>query len=175
VVVLDLVLPDAYGLDLLAWLRSKRNNTPVLITTARDAISDRIRGLDSGADDYLIKPFEIEELYARLRSLVRRLNDRADTVLILGDISLDPASHQVLRDGVQLDLSPKEFMLLKLLMENAGKFLTKSRIIESIYNWDDEIKSNTAEVYISTLRKKIGKERIRMMRNIGYRMEKPAH
>ncbi|TQV78172.1 response regulator [Exilibacterium tricleocarpae] len=170
-ILLDLVLPDAFGLDLLEELRGTGNKTPILVVTARDAISDRVKGLDRGADDYIIKPFDIEELFARLRSLERRLGDRAASVLTFADISLDPASHQVMKDGVSIELPQKEFMILQLLMENSGRFVSKTKIVESIYSWDEEVGSNTVEVYISALRKKFGKDKIKMLRNIGYRLE----
>jgi len=171
-ILLDLMLPDANGLDLLTELRKSGKLVPVLIMTARDAIDDRIKGLDFGADDYLVKPFDVDELFARLRSLIRRSKDRAELELVYQDIILNPGTHMVTRHGEPQQLSAKEFMVLRVLLENLGRFISKAKLAEAIYGWDSEVESNTVEVYISSLRKKLGKDLIVMMRNIGYRINK---
>lgn len=171
-ILLDLNLPDKYGLDLLSDLRARKDQTPVIVVTARDQIDDRIQGLDTGADDYMVKPFDINEVFARLRSITRRANQRTESVIVFEDISLDPATHMMSIADENTLLKNREFMVLQLLMDNAGKFVSKDDIRESIYDWDDEIGSNAVEVHISNLRKKIGKNRIKMLRNIGYRLEK---
>lgn len=170
-ILLDLNLPDGYGLEVLSRFRSNKIDTPVIIITARDAIEERIKGLDAGADDYIIKPFDIKEIFARLRSLNRRLGKRSESVIAFSDMRLDPASHTVSIGNDSILLKNKEFMLLQLLIENAERFVSKERIKESLYSWDEDIGSNTVEMHISNLRKKIGKNRIKMLRNIGYRLE----
>lgn len=169
--VLDLGLPDRSGLSVLKELRNRGTSLPVLILTARDTVADRIKGLDAGADDYLVKPFDLEELAARLRAIARRRGGRAVPLLANGEIALDPASRQATRAGVPVELSPREFALLRLFLENCGRALAKTRLEESLYGWGGDVESNTVEVYVHHLRKKFGKECIRTIRGVGYLMD----
>lgn len=171
-VVLDLGLPDGSGLDILNQMRAKHNDTPVLILTAYDDLSFKVKGLDAGADDYLIKPFKLEELLARLRALRRRASGRSEPTLTIGDVTLDPARQQVTRNAQAIKVSPKEFAILHSLMEKEGQVLSKSQLEESLYGWNMEVESNTIEVHIHGLRKKLGKHFIETIRNIGYRIGK---
>ncbi len=171
-VILDLGLPKKPGLDVLESLRARGDDTPVLILTARDTIDDRVAGLDKGADDYLVKPFDLDELLARLRALARRRSGRASPVLTHGDIVLDPAAHRVEQAGQGVELSPREFAVLQTLLENAGRVLSRSRLEESLYSWKNDIESNAVEVHIHHLRKKLGKGLIRTIRGVGYMVEK---
>jgi len=171
--VLDLGLPDKSGLEILKRLRSQGSALPVLILTARDAISDRVVGLDSGADDYMLKPFDLDELSARLRALLRRSSGRASTEIIRGDIVLDPAAHSVIKDGKTVDISPREYAVLHLLLGNMGKVMSRNRLEEGLYSWDGEVESNAIEVYIHHLRKKLGAELIRTIRGVGYIIDPP--
>lgn len=173
-VVLDLGLPRCSGLELLRKLRDRGNAVPVLILTARDTVEDRVQGLDSGADDYLVKPFDLAELCARLRALLRRGAGRGSPVLEHGAIRLDPAAHVVELDGAAVDLSPREFTVLRLLLESAGRVLSRERLEEALYGWNTDVESNTVEVYIHHLRKKFGSELIRTIRGVGYMVEKGA-
>ncbi|MFO7592887.1 MAG: response regulator [Pseudomonadota bacterium] len=166
--VLDIGLPDKSGLEILRQLRGRGSTLPVLILTARDAIADRVTGLDSGADDYMVKPFDLDELSARLRALLRRSSGRAGNEIRHGDIVLDPASHSVSQNGAVVELSPREYAVLHLLLENEGKVVTRSRLEEDLYSWDGEVESNAIEVYIHHLRKKLGAELIRTIRGTGY-------
>jgi DNA-binding response OmpR family regulator len=166
--VLDIGLPDRSGLEVLSGLRSRGEQLPVLILTARDAISDRVAGLDSGADDYLVKPFDLEELSARLRALLRRSSGRASSEIRHGEITLDPAAHRVTQRGEPVDISPREYAVLHLLLENAGKVMSRRRLEEGLYAWGDEVESNAIEVYVHHLRKKLGAELIRTIRGVGY-------
>jgi two-component system response regulator QseB len=166
--VLDLGLPDRPGLTVLKQLRHNGNDLPVLILTARDAVEDRIRGLDSGADDYLLKPFDLDELAARLRALLRRHSGRADNTIQHGELTLNPAAHAVTLAGRAFELPPREYAVLQLLLENSGRVLSRSRLEESLYSWDGEVESNAIEVYIHHLRKKFGSELIRTIRGVGY-------
>ena len=168
IMVLDLGLPDRSGLTVLTQRRQRGDTLPVLILTARDAIEDRVKGLDSGADDYMLKPFDLDELAARLRALLRRHGGRADNTLRHGTIELDPAAHAVSLAGKKLDLPPREYAVLQLLLENSGRVLSRSRLEESLYSWDGEVESNAIEVYIHHLRKKFGSELIRTVRGVGY-------
>jgi two-component system OmpR family response regulator/two-component system response regulator QseB len=169
-VVLDLGLPGTDGLTLLKRLRAARNAVPVLILTARDAIEDRVAGLDAGSDDYLVKPFELAELQARLRALLRRAKGVADPVLRRGRLALDPAAHTVSLDGAPVELSEREFATLQELMANAGRVLTRAQLEDKLYGWGDEIGSNAVEVYIHQLRRKLYPEAIRTIRGVGYVM-----
>jgi len=171
-VVLDIGLPRRSGLEVLKELRDAGIATPVLILTARDTISDRVQGLDTGADDYLTKPFDMEELVARIRALLRRSSGRATPLLTHGDITLDPASHQVVRAGTTVELSGREFAILQVLLEFSGKVMSKSRLEEELYGWSSDIESNTVEVYIHHLRKKLGSDLIRTIRGVGYMINK---
>jgi two-component system OmpR family response regulator/two-component system response regulator QseB len=167
-VVLDLGLPKRDGLSVLQWLRSRHDATPVLILTARDQLEDRVRGLDLGADDYVLKPFDLDEIAARLRALVRRAHGRPEPVLRLGEIELNPAARTVTRGRHLVDLTPREFDLLHLLLENADRVLTRRTLEEQLYTWNDAVDSNALEVHIHHLRKKLGNDLIRTVRGVGY-------
>lgn len=167
-VVLDLGLPDMDGLDVLRQTRQKFPRLPVLILTARDGIDARIKGLDLGADDYLVKPFAMPELFARLRVIERRLGTATDHLLKLGPVTLDTSAHNVQVHGELLSVSRREYMLLKLLMESAGRIKTREQIEASLYAWGEEVASNALEVHISNLRKKLPKDFIRTVRGVGY-------
>ena len=171
--VLDLGLPDCSGMAVLAAARQAGRDLPVLILTARDAVSDKIAGLDAGADDYLVKPVDLNELAARLRALARRRQGRATPLLTHGPLTLDPAGRRVTRDGVEVALSTREFSLLQLLLEAAGRVLPKSQLEQALYGWNDEPDSNALEVHIHHLRKKLGSELIRTLRGVGYTIPKP--
>ncbi len=166
--ILDLGLPDKSGLEILKRLRSQGSELPVLILTARDAVSDRVAGLDTGADDYMLKPFDLDELSARLRALLRRSSGRASSEIIHGDIILDPAAHSVSKGGEKIDISPREYAVLHLLLSSAGKVMSRSRLEEGLYSWDGEVESNAIEVYVHHLRKKLGADLIRTIRGVGY-------
>lgn len=168
--VLDLGLPRQDGMDVLRHARAQRNATPVLVLTARDAVPARIAGLDAGADDYLVKPIDLHELAARLRALVRRAHGQADTQLVAGRITLDPAAHQVLLDGEPVELSGREYDLLHALMLNAGRVLSREQLEQRLYQWGSEINSNAVEVHIYHLRRKLGAELIETVRGVGYRI-----
>lgn len=170
-VILDLNLPGQSGLDILSRLRNSGKTLPVLILTARDTLDDKIRGLDYGADDYMIKPFDLDELAARLRALIRRAHGRTHPLLQHLDLVMDIAKHTVTKDQVNIKLSAREFSLLQLLMENAGKVLSRPRIEDNLYSWGEEIESNTVEVHIHNLRKKIGVDVIKTVRGVGYVMK----
>lgn len=170
--VLDLGLPQMNGMTVLQRARSRGDAIPVLVLTARDATGDKIAGLDAGADDYLVKPIDLDELSARIRALLRRSAGRAAPVLSVGPISLDPAAHQVSLAGQPVELAGREFALLQLLLENAGRVLTRSQIEQSLYGWRDEPDSNALEVHIHHLRKKLGSDRIRTLRGVGYMIPK---
>jgi len=172
-VLLDLGLPSLSGLEVLRSLRGRGSTVPVLILTARDRVADRVAGLDAGADDYLVKPFDLDELAARIRALTRRQTGRAEPVIRHGDIVLDPAAHTVSRGGKRVDLSPREFGVLRELLENAGTVLSKARLEQSLYGWDQEVDSNAVEVHIHHLRRKLGSRLIKTLRGIGYTVEKP--
>ena len=167
-ILLDLGLPGKTGLELLAHWRKQQNPVPVLIVTARDAVADRVRGLDTGADDYLVKPFDLDELAARLRALLRRRAGRATPVIALGPLTLDPASHEVHLDGAAINLSAREFGVLHALLENPGVPLSRSQIEDRLYGWEEEIGSNAVEVHIHALRRKLGSDWIRNVRGVGY-------
>lgn len=166
--LLDLGLPRKPGLSVLRRLRQKNNPLPVLILTARDAVAERVAGLDAGADDYLVKPFDFEELEARIRALLRRRAGRAEAVLRHGDITLNPATHEVLRKDLQVSLSAREFSLLRALMDRPGAVLSRAQLEEKLYGWGEEIESNAIEVHIHALRKKLGADLIRNVRGVGY-------
>ncbi|TWH76223.1 two-component system response regulator QseB [Azomonas agilis] len=171
-VLLDLGLPRMDGLSLLKHLRSEHNPVPVLILTARDATSDRIAGLDCGADDYLIKPFDVEELKARMRALLRRSVNRPQPVLEYRGIQLDPATQQVEYQGQPVVLSRKEFLLLHELLAQPGRVFTRDSLQQTLYGWGEEIESNALEVHIHYLRKKLFSDLIRTVRGVGYLVEK---
>lgn len=168
-IVLDLGLPDMDGLDVLSRLRDDGLRTPVLVLTARDQLDDRIAGLDSGADDYLAKPFEMQELAARLRVFERRLSTAvATSVIRIGDVELDTASHAVTVTGSVVEMPRREYMLLKTLMESSGKVLTREALETRLYSWGEEVASNALEVHIHHLRKKLPDKMIKTVRGIGY-------
>jgi two-component system OmpR family response regulator/two-component system response regulator QseB len=169
-VVLDLGLPRLSGLDLLRRLRAGGNKVPVLILTARDAVEDRIKGLDAGADDYLVKPFDLHELAARLRALIRRSHGAAAPRLRVGELELDPAGRHVALRGRALGLSTREFALLHELMLSAGRVLTREQLGERLYAWGEEIESNAIDVHIHHLRRKLAPDLIRTVRGVGYMM-----
>ncbi|WP_374423582.1 response regulator [Paracoccus sp. (in: a-proteobacteria)] len=168
--VLDLMLPDGSGLDLLAELRARRDALPVLLLTARDRTADKVAGLDAGADDYLGKPFELDELAARLRALVRRGGGRAEAQMEWNGLRLDPARMHGTRDGREIGFSPREFTILQALMERPGAILGKPQLEERIYGWQEEVESNTIEVHVHNLRAKLGAGFIQTVRGAGYRL-----
>jgi len=167
-VVLDLGLPKRDGLSVLQWLRGRHDATPVLILTARDQLEDKVRGLDLGADDYVLKPFDLDEITARLRALVRRAHGRPEPLLTLGEIALNPAARSVTRAGQAIELTPREFDLLHLLLENTDRVLTRRTLEEQLDTWNDAVDSNALEVHIHHLRKKLGIDLIRTVRGVGY-------
>lgn len=172
IVVLDLGLPKRSGIEVLKTIRSRAIKTPVIIVTAQEAIEDRVKGLDAGADDYIVKPVDLDELCARIRALHRRRVDRAEPMLVHGDIKLDPASHSVFFNEKAVKLSRREFTLLHKLLENAGRVLSRENLTSTLYGWGDEIDSNALEVHIHNLRKKFGSELIRTIRGVGYMVDK---
>ncbi|MDF3935086.1 response regulator [Pseudomonas citronellolis] len=171
--VLDLGLPRRDGMEVLRGLRKRGDMTPVLILTARDKVADRVAGLDAGADDYLSKPFDLDELLARVRALTRRHTGRAQPLLEHGELRVDPATHHVSLAGEQVELAPREYALLRLLLEQRGKVLSRTRLVEALYGWDGELESNAIEVHVHHLRRKLGNELIRTVRGIGYGIDRP--
>lgn len=167
-VVLDLGLPRLSGLEVLGRTRSRNIPVPVLILTARDTVDDRIKGLDAGADDYLVKPFDMGELAARVRALIRRASGNPEPLLQIAAVKLDPASHRVLYQDRPVELSSKEFAVLHALMLHAGKVLSRAQLEEQLYAWGDEIESNAVEVHIHHLRRKLFPELIETIRGVGY-------
>jgi two-component system response regulator QseB len=161
-------LPEKSGAEVLKTLRRSGSEIPVLIITARDAISDRVAGLNSGADDYIAKPFDLDELAARIRAVVRRRAGRADSVIRAGDVTFDPASHRVTLRGKELVLSARELALLEALLHRRGAILSRAQLEESIYGWGEEVGSNAVEVYVHSLRKKLGADFIKTVRGVGY-------
>ena len=170
-VLLDLGLPRKDGLALLKDLRRRRVAVPVLIATARDAVADRIEGLNAGADDYLVKPFHLQELVARVRALLRRYQGRASPEIECGVLRLNPATHEARLRGAPIELSAKEFALLQALIEKPGAVLSRQQLEEKLYGWGDEVGSNAVEVHIHNLRRKLGAGAIRNIRGVGYRVE----
>ena len=174
-VVLDLGLPGLGGLELLRGERARGNKVPVLILTARDAVQDRIAGLDGGADDYVVKPTDLDELAARLRALVRRSKGEPAPVLQIGPVVLDPAARMVTLDGQAMDLPPREFTLLQELMLNAGRVLSREQLEERVYRWGDEVESDAVEVHVHHLRRKLGAQIVKTIRGVGYMMPRGDH
>ncbi|CAG0977195.1 Transcriptional regulatory protein QseB [Rhodocyclaceae bacterium] len=173
-VVLDLGLPRLSGMEVLARTRAVRNPVPVLILTARDTVPDRIAGLDAGADDYLVKPFDLGELQARLRALIRRGQRQAEPLLAHGALRLDPAGRSVSWEGKPVELSAREYAVLHALLLNAGRVLSKTQLEEKLYGWGEEIESNAVEVFVHHLRRKLAPELIRTVRGVGYMIPREA-
>lgn len=167
-VLLDLGLPRKHGFAVLEDLRRRKNRIPVLIITARDQVADRVRGLNEGADDYLVKPFDLDELAARIRAVVRRQAGRAERCLTCGELTLDPALRKLTQRGREIPVSAREFALLEALLERPGAPRSRAQIEERLYGWGEEVASNAVEVHIHNLRKKLGEEAIRTMRGVGY-------
>lgn len=172
--VLDLGLPLKDGIDVLRALREQKNATPILVLTARDALPDRILGLDTGADDYVLKPVDLLELAARLRSLVRRASGQVQELLVCGTLQLDPSARRVTSDGQAVILSTREFDLLHALMRNARRVMTREQLEQQLYSWGHEVESNTIEVHIHHLRRKVGAALIQTVRGVGYTMQAPG-
>jgi len=170
--LLDLGLPRKTGLEVLAALRRRGNTIPVLILTARDAVTDRVKGLDAGADDYLVKPFDLEELAARVRALLRRKSGSADPVIHVGELSLNPATHEVSLAGKPVSLSAREFALMHALAARPGVVYSRAQLEEKLYGWGQEVESNTVEVYVHALRRKLGAHMIQNVRGVGYMVPK---
>ena len=171
-VLLDLGLPKRDGLSVLRELRGRRDATPVIILTARDDISDRIAGLDAGADDYVVKPFDLDELAARMRSVARRAAGRGEPFIEHGGIRVDPVTRSVEKDGVQVHLSAHEFAVLEALIQRPGAVLSRAQLEDRLYGWQDAVESNAIEVYIHGLRRKLGAESIKTLRGVGYFLPK---
>jgi len=169
-VLLDLHLPDGRGLDLLKTLRRAGDQRPVIILTARDQISDRIEGLNAGADDYLVKPFDLNELSARVMAVARRYAGNPNPLITLGEVKIDKAARRVWRDGKVVDLTKREWAIMDLLTQRATAVVSKDQIEEALYDFGSEIESNTVEVHISRLRKKLGRDAIHTLRGVGYRL-----
>ena len=171
-VLLDLGLPGRDGIDLLNSYRKQGGEAPVIILTARDAVNDRVRGLDAGADDYLIKPFDLDELAARSRALLRRRTGQKQPVYTHGELALDPAAHEATKGGVPLALVPREFALLQALIEEPARVFTRAELEDKLYGWGEEVGSNTIEVPVHSLRRKIGAEQVVTVRGVGYRLKR---
>lgn len=175
VIILDIMLPKMNGLEVLSEIRDHRIKTPVLLLTARDGVDDRVQGLDTGADDYLVKPFAFPELLARVRALLRRPPLQSDAVLKAGDLKMDVARREVSRGGKSIDLSPREFSLLELLLRHSGQVLTRTQIIEHVWNFNFYSETKVVDVYIGYLRRKIDRDSedslIETIRGVGYRLK----
>ena len=169
-VLLDLMLPDGQGLDFLKHRRQAGDTTPVIILTARDQISDRIAGLNAGADDYLVKPFDLSELSARIAAVARRYRGNPNPKVQIGRLEVDLTEHSVYRDGELVDLTAREWALFEAFMQKPGMLLSKSQLEDQLYAFGEEIESNTIEVYVSRLRKKLGRDAIETVRGMGYRL-----
>ncbi len=167
-VLLDLGLPRRDGLAVLRELRDRRDQTPVIILTARDEVRDRVAALDAGADDYIVKPFDLDEVLARMRSVLRRAGGRSEPCIEHNGIRLDPVNHEVLCNGAPVQLSAREFAVLEALLQRPGAVLSRAKLEDRLYGWDDAIESNTIEVYIHALRRKLGSGAIRTLRGVGY-------
>ena len=167
-VLLDLGLPQRSGVQVLQSLRARGDATPVIVLTARDALADKVGSLDAGADDYLVKPFELDELLARLRAVGRRHAGRAQTALQVADLRLDPATREVSRGGRPVLLSAREFALLQALMERPGAILSRAQLEDRLYGWGEEVESNAVSVYVHQLRRKLGDEVLHTVRGVGY-------
>ncbi|MEQ1599100.1 MAG: response regulator transcription factor [Methylotenera sp.] len=172
--VLDLGLPKLSGTELLKWLRGRESKLPVLILTAHDTVEDRVAGLNAGADDYLIKPFDLDELIARLNALLRRSVGLVSQTIKHGDIDLTPSTHQVSKNGQTIELSAREFTLLHELLMHLGRVQSREQLEQHLYGWGEEVESNSVEVHIHHLRKKLGTELIRTLRGVGYVIDKES-
>ena len=168
IILLDLGLPEIDGMGVLTAIRDAKIETPVLILTARDQLRDRVAGLDSGADDYVVKPFELAEVFARMRVLIRRAQGKADNQVTVGNLSLDTAHKRVMMDGRPIDLTAKEYMLLTTFMLSPEKVMSKNELEDSLYGWGGEVESNAIEFLIHSLRKKVGQDRIKNIRGLGW-------
>lgn len=173
IVLLDLGLPQRNGLEVLRELRRRGDSTPVIIVTARDEVADRIAGLDAGADDYIVKPFDLDEVAARMRSVLRRTSGRGDPTIRVGAISLDPVTRIVTREGVPVPLSAHEYAVLEALLQRPGAVLSRAQLEDRLYGWDAPIGSNAVEVYVHGLRRKLGADSIRTVRGAGYYVPRP--
>lgn len=171
IILLDLNLPDGGGLDLLRRIRKQGNATPCIIMTAMDQISDRIAGLNAGADDYLVKPFDLNEMAARLGAVARRYTGNPNPMVNIGDIEVDQANRFLFVNGQRLDLTSREWAIFDQLLRRPSAIITKRQLEDTLYNFGAEVESNTVEVYISRLRKKLGSGAIRTVRGVGYRLE----
>ena len=172
-VLLDLGLPQRDGIAVLRDLRARGDTTPVIVLTARDALPDKVRGLDAGADDYLVKPFELDELSARMRAVLRRHAGRGEPVLEHGALRLDPATRQVTLGGTPVALSAREFAVLEALLQRPGAILSRAQLEDRLYGWGEEIESNAVSVYIHQLRRKLGADAIKNVRGVGYYVGEP--
>jgi len=168
--VLDLGLPDGSGIDLLKQARQRRIATPVLIATARDRVADRIAGLDAGADDYMVKPIDLDELAARLRAVERRVAGRSEPAIVIGEITIDPATRSVTRGDQPVDLTARELAVLLALARRPGATVSREQLVEALYGWDESIDSNAIDVHLSHLRRKLGAEAIETQRGLGWRL-----
>ena len=171
--VLDLGLPRQDGLTLLKKIRKAGSDLPVLVVTARDTVDDRVAGLDSGADDYLVKPFDLDEMAARLRAIARRQSGRASPKMEYGNIVLDPAARAVTVEGTPVSCTAHEYAILETLLNQIGRVLTRERLEDAVYGWDEGVESNAIEVHVHHLRKKLGKSVIKTVRGVGYIIQKP--
>jgi two-component system OmpR family response regulator len=172
-ILLDLGLPDGRGIDFLRALRTKGSATPVMILTAHDRITERIEGLNAGADDYMVKPFDLAELSARISAVARRYSGNPNPLITLGALEIDLAAHAIFGPDGQIDLSQREWIIFEALLQRPGQIVSKSQIEDQIYAFDSEVESNTIEVYVSRLRKKLGKDVVQTLRGLGYRLGAP--
>ncbi len=172
-ILLDLGLPDGRGIDFLRNLRTKGSVTPVMILTAHDRITERIEGLNAGADDYMVKPFDLAELSARIAAVARRYSGNPNPLITLGKLEIDLAAHAIHGPQGQIDLSQREWIIFESLLQRPGQIVSKSQIEDQIYAFDSEVESNTIEVYVSRLRKKLGKDVVQTLRGLGYRLGTP--
>ncbi|KVD86662.1 two-component system response regulator [Burkholderia sp. ABCPW 14] len=171
-ILLDLLLPDGRGLDFLRELRAGGSTVPVIILTALDQVANRIAGLNAGADDYLVKPFDLSELSARVSAVARRYSGNPNPLVTLGELAIDTAARSVMRGGARIDLTASEWALLETLIQHPGMILSKSQLEERLYSFSDEVGSNTIEVHVSRLRKKLGADMIETVRGLGYRLRR---